>query len=146
MEGNSQDDGTDEALKEYYARQKEKRKKYDERKGGKKSVLGEDKDADKDGQDMHEGNTLDHTKLFTLTSAGEDKHTSSNLEGIPSSPLHTSRLGLQTIENNSDEEDILQDFNYYTSSEASLSTSRLQLTFKPRVIESSQHHLYRVRY
>ena len=119
MEGNSQDDGTDEALKEYYARQKEKRKKYDERKGGKKSVLGEDKNADKDGQDMHEGNTHDHTKLFTLTSAGEDKHTSSNSEEIPSSPLHTSRLVLQTIESNSDEEDILQDFNYYTSSEAS---------------------------
>ena len=119
MEGNSWDDGTDEALKEYYARQKEKRKKYDEKKGGKKSVLGEDKNADKDGQDMHEGNTLDHTKLFTLTSAGEDKHTSSNLEEIPSSPLHTSRSGLQTIENNSDEEDILQDFNYYSSAEAS---------------------------
>ena len=83
MEGNSQDEDPDEALKEYYAKQKEKRKKYDEKKGGKKSVLGEAKSADKDGQDMHEGNTLDHTKLFTLTSAGEDKHTSSNLEGIP---------------------------------------------------------------
>jgi hypothetical protein len=39
---------------------KEKRKKNDEKKGGKKSVLGEAKSADKDGQDMHEGNTLDH--------------------------------------------------------------------------------------
>ena len=119
MEGNSQDEDPDEALKKYYAMMKEKRKKKDEKMGGKKSVLGEAMGADQDEQDMHEGNTLDHTKLLTLTSAGEDQHTSSNLEGIPSSPLHTSRLVLQTIETNSDEEDILQDFNYYTSSEAS---------------------------
>ena len=104
MEGNSQDEDPDEALKKYYVMMKEKRKKKDEKMGGKKSVLGEAMGADQDEQDMHEGSTLDHTKLFTLTSAGEDKHTSSNLEGIPSSPLHTSRLGLQTIENNSDEE------------------------------------------
>ncbi len=75
---------------------------------------------------MHEGNTLDHTKLITLTSAGEDKHTSfsstSASEGIPSSPRYTSRLGLQAIEHNlDDDEDILLDFNFneYTSSEAS---------------------------
>ncbi len=120
MKGNSQDEDPDEALKEYYAKQKEKRKKLDEKMRGKKGVLGEAKSADKEEQDMHEGNTLDHTKLFTLTSAGEDKHTSSNSEGIPSSPLHTSRLGLQAIENNlDDDEDILLDFNEYTSSEAS---------------------------
>jgi hypothetical protein len=120
MEGNSQDEDPDEALKEYYAKQKEKRKKQDEKVRGKKIVLGEAKSADKDGQDMHEGNTLDHTKLFTLTSAGEDKHTSSNLEGIPSSPLHTSRLRLQAIEHNLyDDEDILLDFNEHSSPEAS---------------------------
>ena len=58
MEGNSQDEDPDEALKRYYAKMKEKRKKQDEKKGEKKSVLGEAKSTDKEGQDMHDGNTL----------------------------------------------------------------------------------------
>ncbi len=70
---------------------------------------------------MHEGNTLDHTtKLITLTSADEGKHTSPTSEGIPSSPLYTSRLGLQATEDNvDDDDDILLDFNEFTSPTAS---------------------------
>jgi hypothetical protein len=119
MEGSSQEEDPDEALNKYYAMMKQKRKKHNEKMGGKKSVLGEAKSTDKDGQDMHEGNTLDHTKLITLTSAGEDKRTSSTLEETPS-PLYTSRLGLQAIEHNlDDDEDELLDFNEFTSPEAS---------------------------
>jgi hypothetical protein len=120
MEESSQDEDPDEALKRYYAKMREKRKKQDEKKGGKQSVLGEAKSTDKEGQDMHEGNTLDHTKLITLTSADEDKPTSPTSEGIPSSPLYTSRLGLQATEDNlDDDDDILLDFNEFTSPAAS---------------------------
>jgi hypothetical protein len=64
-------------------------------------------------------NTLDHTKLIALTSADEDKHTSSTSEGIPSSPHYISRLGLQAIEDNLDDDDDLLDFNEFTSPTAS---------------------------
>ncbi len=112
MEESSQDEDPEEALKRYYAKMKEKRKKQDEKKGEKKSVLGKAKSTDKEGQDMHEDNTLDHTKFITLTSADEDKNTSSISEGIPFSPLYTSRLGLRAIEHNlDDDDDILLDFN-----------------------------------
>jgi hypothetical protein len=66
----------------------------------------------------HEGNTLDHTKLTTLTSADEDTHTSSTSEGIPSSPHYISPLGLQNNEVSLDDDDLL-DFNDFTSETAS---------------------------
>ena len=66
----------------------------------------------------HEGNTLDHTKLTTLTSADEDTHTSSTSEGIPSSPHYISPLGLQNSEVNLDNDDLL-DFNDFSSETAS---------------------------
>jgi hypothetical protein len=118
MEESSQDEDPDEALRKYYAKMREKKKKREEKKGGKKSVSGEAESTDKEWQDMHEGNTLDHTKLTALTSADEDKHTSSTSEGIPSSPHYISRLGLQTSEDNLDDDDLL-DFNDFTSETAS---------------------------
>ena len=66
----------------------------------------------------HEGNTLDHTKLTTLTSADEDTHTSSTSEGIPFSPHYISRLELQNNEVNLDDDELL-DFNDFTSETAS---------------------------
>jgi hypothetical protein len=119
MEESSQDEDPDEALRGYYAKMRERNKKREEKKKrGKRSVSGEAESADKEGQDMHEGNTLDHTKLTALTSADEDKHISPTSEGIPSSPHYISRLGLQTSEDNLDDDDLL-DFNDFTSETAS---------------------------
>jgi hypothetical protein len=121
MEEDSQDE--DDTLRNYYAKRKEKKKKREKKKGERRSVSGEAESIDNEGQDMHEGNTLDHTKLTTLTSADEDtlqnvNHTSSTSEGIPSSPHYTSHLGLQDNEVNLDE-DVLLDFNDFTSETAS---------------------------
>jgi hypothetical protein len=118
MEESSQDEDPDEALRKYYAKMRERNKKQEEKRKGKKSVLGEAESTDKEGQDMHGGNSLDLTKLTVLTSADEGKHTSSTSEGIPSSPQYISRLGLQATEDNLDDDDLL-DFNDFTSPTAS---------------------------
>jgi hypothetical protein len=87
MEGDSQEE--DDTLRNYWTKKKEKKKKREKKKGERRSVSGEAESTDNEGQDMHEGNTLDHAKLTTLTSADEDtlqnvNHTSSTSEGIPS--------------------------------------------------------------
>jgi hypothetical protein len=117
MEEDSQDE--DDTLRNYYAKRKEKKKKREKKKGDRSSVcLGEAESTDNEGQDMHEGSTLDHTKLTTLTSADEDTHTSSTSEGIPFSPHYISRLELQNNEVNLDDDELL-DFNDFTSETAS---------------------------
>jgi hypothetical protein len=120
MEGGSQDE--DSSLRDYWTKKREKKKKRKERKkeGDRRSVSGETESTDHEGQDMHEGNTLDSTKLTTLTSANEDtlqneNQTSSTSEEMPSSPLslYTSHLELQN--NDEDSDDVLLDFNEFTS-------------------------------
>jgi hypothetical protein len=83
--------------------------------------LGEAESTNHEGQDMHEGTTLDPTKITTLTSANEDtlqnaNHTSASLaEEIPSSPHYSSHLELQN--NYGDADDELLDFNEFSSPE-----------------------------
>jgi hypothetical protein len=112
MEGDRQEE--DDILRNYYILKKERKKKREKKKGDRRSVSGEAESTDNEGQDMHEGNTLDHTKLTTLTSADEETHTASTSEGIPSSPHYISPLGLQNSEVNLDDDDLLN-FNDFSS-------------------------------
>jgi hypothetical protein len=107
MEGDSQEE--DDTLRNYWTKKKEKKKKRE-----KEKCLEKAESVDNEGQDKHEGNSLDSTKLTILTSADEDTlHTSSTLEEHPSSPLYTSHLGLQDNEANPDDDFL--DFNDFTS-------------------------------
>jgi hypothetical protein len=110
----------DSSLRDYWEKLREKKKKRKERKkdGDRRSVSGKAESTNNEGQGMHEGTTLDPTKLTTLTSANKDtlqneNHTSSTSEEIPSSLLYTSHLELQNNETNLD--DHLLDFNDFTS-------------------------------
>ncbi len=93
MEGGSQEE--DETLRNYWIKKKEKKKKREKEKRGRRSVSEEAESVDNEGQDKHEGNSVDSTKLIhiqltTLSSADEDTlHTSSNLEFRGNSLLTT---------------------------------------------------------
>jgi hypothetical protein len=118
MEEDSQEE--DSSLRDYWTKTRGKKQREKTKDGDKRSVSGEADSTDHEGQDKHEGNTLDPTKLTTFTSANEDtlqnkNHTSSTSEEIPSSPLYTSHLELQNNEGDSD--DVLLDFNEFSSEE-----------------------------